>query len=41
MNRDLAPDFAHYISERLEMIFSQREVTEGQTRKRKYENKIN
>jgi hypothetical protein len=43
----LAPDFTHYISERLEMIFSQQEVTEGQNKKEKlernetYEDKIN
>ena len=39
--RYLAPEFTHYLSERLEMSFSQQEVTEGQTRKRTYENKIN
>jgi hypothetical protein len=38
--RYLAPDFTHYISERLEMIFSQREVTEGQTRKRNMKTRL-
>jgi len=37
--RNLAPDLTHYLSERLEMILSQREVTEGQNKKEKLERK--